>query len=308
MKIIYYFSDKGTLMDGWPAFHFYDELMRHGIEVELFNPLKYASPEMANVALLNRLSVGDVSLFMTPHNQQLIFSATLKSIRVLKIPTLLICFDNLIVPYMHEKICCDFDLVWLTSFENKDMFEQWGANTLFQPYAANPYTFMPHSGEDNGKVCFIGTPYGSRVNILNTLTSNNVEVDLYSKFSKESSVEKFAGNKFSYIKPFFDLVRFSHGRKIIKGAIKQSYLNNELPKGGINYYSSISQVQMSELYSNYALSLSSTTARNTGVLKKPVGVVNLRSFEIPMAGGLQFCFHNSELATYFKDGEEIVFL
>ncbi len=55
------------------------------------------------------------------------------------------------------------------------------------------------------------------------------------------------------------------------------------------------------------MSLSSTSARNTGILNHPVDIVNLRSFEVPMCGGLQFCAHFDEIAEYFEEGKEIVF-
>ena len=65
--------------------------------------------------------------------------------------------------------------------------------------------------------------------------------------------------------------------------------------------------ELNRIYSSYALSLASTSARNTDILREPVGVVNLRAFEIPMAGGLQFCRYNEELAGYFEEDKEIVF-
>lgn len=52
--------------------------------------------------------------------------------------------------------------------------------------------------------------------------------------------------------------------------------------------------------------LSFTDARSTGVLKRPVPIINLRHFELPMSGALQFTSYSDELASYFKDGEEII--
>ena len=65
--------------------------------------------------------------------------------------------------------------------------------------------------------------------------------------------------------------------------------------------------EISNVYANYALSLSSTAARNTGILRQPVSIINLRSFEVPMCGGIQFCQYNEELADYFEENKEILF-
>ena len=54
------------------------------------------------------------------------------------------------------------------------------------------------------------------------------------------------------------------------------------------------------------MALTTTAARNTGVLRHPLSIVNLRSFEIPMSGGLQICQYTDEMAEYFEDGKEIV--
>ena len=65
--------------------------------------------------------------------------------------------------------------------------------------------------------------------------------------------------------------------------------------------------ELYKVYSKYSLALSSTAARNTGVLKHSLYIVNFRSFEIPMSGGLQICQYTDEMAEYFDDGKEIIF-
>ena len=42
-------------------------------------------------------------------------------------------------------------------------------------------------------------------------------------------------------------------------------------------------------------------------LKIPLKIINLRAFEVPMSGGLNICKYNSELASYFEEGKEIIF-
>jgi spore maturation protein CgeB len=52
--------------------------------------------------------------------------------------------------------------------------------------------------------------------------------------------------------------------------------------------------------------LAFSEARNTGVLKKPVDIINLRSFEIPGSGGIQIIRYTDELNRFFKNYKNIV--
>jgi len=191
------------------------------------------------------------------------------------------------------------------------MFIRWGANGIFNPYAANPYFFKPQYEYEIEKITFIGTPYGSRVNMLNLLTENQINVCLYATLSSGSQ----NGNKskkriLDYLKPGYNLMKFNIGRKVILGAMMQKlFISDKLDIGNVHLKikPSAKLDELSTLYSNYALSLSSTAARNTAVLKKPINIVNLRSFEIPMCGGLQICSYFDELAEYFEEDKEIVF-
>jgi spore maturation protein CgeB len=312
MKILYFFEEKNTLMDKWQRHHIFDELKKHDIVVEVFNPLDFEDLVVANQKLLKKLKESDFDLFMTPHNEDKLFIPTLKSIKALSVPTLLICFDNLVIPFKYKKVCKLFDLVWLTQIETKYLFERWGANTLFLPYAANPFLFGPGDEveENINKVCFVGTPYGSRVNMLTSLISNDIEMDLFSNATDSTFIMESSSNIFSYVQPFLNLIRFSYGRRIILGAIKQKFFteNTLLPSSDlIEFHKPVPLDELGRVYSSYALCLSSTAARNTGVLNKPLNIINLRSFEIPMSGGLQICPYSKEIASYFEEGKEIVF-
>ncbi|HBN04508.1 MAG TPA: glycosyltransferase family 1 protein, partial [Bacteroidales bacterium] len=58
--------------------------------------------------------------------------------------------------------------------------------------------------------------------------------------------------------------------------------------------------------SAHSLSLNITELRNTYVLKKPIHKLHLRTFEIPMAGGLEFTSYTPEILNYFEPDKEIV--
>lgn len=310
MKILYFFEKKDTLMDDWQRFHIFDELMYHGISVKVINPLNYGDYSLANKAILNELEFGDFDLFMTPHNESLLFEATLKLIKNYQIPMLLICFDNLVTPYKHKNICSYYDLVWLTSIETESLFHKWGAKTIFLPYAANPLLFKPAVSKENNKVCFIGSPYGSRVNILNKVIESGIELDLYSKVIESNDENTYSKQRLSlYISPFLDLIRFSFGRKIILGAIKNKLLKPKVINrkfSNLSLYPPLPVNEIAKAYSQYSIALATTEVRNTGVLERPLHIVNLRSFEIPMSGGIQICKYSKELANYFEDGKEII--
>ena len=63
---------------------------------------------------------------------------------------------------------------------------------------------------------------------------------------------------------------------------------------------------MIALYSNFALSLNISELRDTYILKIPIHKIHLRTFEIPMSGGLEFTNYTDELASYFTEDKEII--
>jgi spore maturation protein CgeB len=74
----------------------------------------------------------------------------------------------------------------------------------------------------------------------------------------------------------------------------------------IQIFPSVSFKEMVELYSSFAISLGITDVRNTYLLKNPVLKLHLRTFEIPMSGGLQIINYTDEIASYFEDKKEII--
>lgn len=294
----------------WQKFHIFNELATHSINVELFNPLDFNSVQEANDNLIRRINKGGIDLFMTTSTEKDLYIDTLEDIKRKGLPTLLICFDNLTVPFNHKWIAPHFDLVWLTSIETKYLFDKWGVNSIFLPYAANPNIFQPSFNEDIERVLFIGTPYGSRCKMLNSLLDADIPVTLHAKSADIAKNIIPSGSKIDLAREIFRMLSFPIGRKLAYASLK-----NKFTKESMLHEKSINLIQnppvdvksMMGLYNDYALSLSSVTNRHTGVLSKPVLIVNLRSFEIPAAGGLLFCQYNPELDGYFNDGKEAVY-
>lgn len=299
----------------WQKYHIFDELATHNVEIELFNPLDYPSIDEANAQLLQRVKKNSFDLLMTTSTHKDLYIDTLEEIKKTGMPTLLICFDNLTIPFAHKKIASHFDLVWLTSIETKYLFDKWGVNSVFMPYAANPALYNPQT-EEKHRVVFIGTPYGSRCKMLNTLLDAGINVDLYGGkkslgVSKPVNASSTLEGRLKLMHSIKDMLRYPIGRRLALGSIKNklmqmSFLNEDSPN--LNHFGQLDMLQsMMGEYNSYDLALSSVTNRHTGVLKNPVLIVNLRNFEIAAAGGILFCQFNPELNSYFEDGKEAVY-
>lgn len=294
----------------WQKLHIFNELITHGVEIELFNPLKFDSFDEANDKVIERIKKGDVDLFMTSSTEKDLYIETLSIIKQHGTPTLLICFDNLTVPFTHKKISPHFDLVWLTSIETKYLFDKWGVNSIFMPYAANPNIGNPRFHKDNESVLFIGTPYGSRCKIINTLLDAEIPVSLHTRSTSVKSNFIPKNDNGEMCKEIFRMLSFPIGRKLAYASAKNKLLKQSPLHSNSKYLTLKDPVPFStmmDLYNEHALSLTSVSNKHTGVLKKPVLIVNLRSFEIPAAGGLIFSLFNPELNGYFEDGKEAVY-
>lgn len=315
-SILYYFSDRGSIMDQWQLHHFINELKTSNINFELFNPIRYDSLASACDSLLTllRTNRAKYSLFFTGAFDNSLPPHVLSQIKELGIPTLLICFDNLHAPYLHKKIAPHFDLVWLTSFETEYIFKKWGANTIFQPYAANPYFFKPSSSPEINSVGFIGTPYGTRMKKLELLANHQIPVSIYSDsfFNQASPQEKKSRTIQEKAQHAINLINFPIGRKILYSELKNLFKHTVskprdfIKNDSIHLFPSVSANKMVDLYSSLAISLGITDVRNTYLLNKPVYKLHLRTFEIPMCGGLQIVNYTPEIASYFEDEKEII--
>ena len=317
MRILYFFQEIGTPMFQWQRVHIINELEHHNCFITTFNPLMYATPEESNEALINHLKNNNYDLFFTNVGyHKALFPDTVEQIKIMGIPTLCLRCDNLIIPFNDKKLAPHFDLIWLTAKETKYLYDKWGATTFFAPYAANPFVFKYNSvGSIVRKVCFIGTPYGSRSIMINSLTRGDVAVDAYYKKNGASNTQtENMEVKSNLIFPsssnvLFHRMLFPQGRKVMMGSIINK-LKGEQKIEENCYLSSLSGVkpeEQADIYGRYALCLASTSTNHTDILKNPLKIINLRNFEIPMSGGIEICKYNPELADYFEDGKEIIF-
>jgi spore maturation protein CgeB len=313
MNILYYFAETNAYMQQWQRFHLLDELQRAGHTVTVYNPLSFASIDEANERLSEtiRMARQPFDLFMNCTPSRLLYKESMQQLKKLGIPSLLICFDNLHAPFIHKEIAPFFDLVWLTSYETQYLFDQWKCHSLFLPYAANPYLFKPDFGEELLSVGFIGTLYDDRVIRVNRLTEHQIPCTLYSDgfFAKENaSLGKLLTYK-ETVRQMMNLSTFSIGRKVAYGTVKNKWFPEVKQLHRNDFLAlkhSVPFEQMNAVYSNHALSLGISELRNTFVLKHPVHKIHLRTFEIPMCGGLQIAPYRDEVAGYFEEDKEII--
>ncbi|MDR0558789.1 MAG: glycosyltransferase, partial [Prevotellaceae bacterium] len=314
MNILFIYIDDGSWFNNCAKIHFINELEREGHKLFFFNPDLYLSVVQANEILsaIIKENRNSYDLIVHLHGDEILFPDTVKQIKRTGIPTLLICFDNLQSPFMHKNIAPHFDLVWLTSFETKSMFEKWGCKCIFLPYAANPHNLYPDFSEEINAVGFVGTPYGTRIHKINKLIDNNIECSVYSSSLINNGFTAREKKKKPLIKiDRYDimLMRYSIVKRILISNILKKIISQ--PDGlslspCLTVKPSVTLEQMNRLYSNHSLSLNITEVWDTYLLKKPVHKLHLRTFEIPMCGGLQFAPYIEELAGYFEDGKEIV--
>lgn len=317
MTIFYFFRELNTPMYWWQRIHFFDELERNNIHIITFNPLDYQDLDEANDKLLDVMKeTPQIDLFMNCDDSDCLYKESIKQINKMGIPSLLICWDNLEVPFKHKAIAPYFDIVWITSIETKYLFEKWGCkNIIFQSFAANPYVFNQQNNVNQiNTVGFIGSPYGSRVNKINELLTNGISCSVYSDSlfkvgynTSQGGVQKY--HLYDVARKAVRYMRFPIGRQVLYTTIKNKLINKPslyTDSSYLNCEKSVSDREMIRLYNEFALSLNISELRDTYISRKPIHKVHLRAFEIPMSGGLEFASYTKEVASYFEDGTEIV--
>ena len=317
MKILYFFQEQDTPMFRWQRVHFIDELNRHGCEFDCINPLTFESAVEANEHVIHLLDSCRFDLFFTNVcYEKVLFPETLVRIKEMGIPSLCLRCDNLVIPFNDKVLAPYFDLIWLTSWETQFLYDKWGCTTFFAPYAANPFLFQYRNDHPiTHKVCFIGTPYGSRANMINALTEGEIPIDLFYGNNTQSKVLSNSDVTYRKIQTpsrtsvLFHRLLFPQGRKVLLGTIKNRITGHISINSSVflTHLPSVQPQDQGDLYSEYALALASTSTNHTDILRHPLKIINLRNFEIPMSGGIEICRYNPELADYFEDGKEIVF-
>lgn len=312
MKILYYFWNDGSYMYTWQHHHIFDDLSHHGIEIVVLNPYNYSSLDEANEACINELNNCKYDLFMTDRAEDMLYPSTLKNIINMGIPRLLINFDNQMDPYRGFELTQYFDMVMLLNIDNNPIYDKYKCPYVFAPYASNPYFFTDMRSNQISKTCFVGTPYGTRCRPINVLLRAEHGVDLFAN-NKSINDQRTIGSGLSSLdkmRAAYKMTQSPSGWKVLQSALLVKFVKQEvldIESNSLTVYPALDLNEMNKMYSNYALSISMPEARNTGYLKKPVDIVRLRNFEIPMCAGLQISRYYKELAGFYEEDKEILF-
>ena len=304
----------------WHYFHYIEELKHYGVEFEIFNIKNMPSEDFESpMVQILKERAKEFSFFFTGLNDGQLSVQTIKFIKSLGIPTVLICFDNLSIPYAHRKLAPHFDLVWLTSYETEPLFRRWGSHTVVLPYAANPYRFLRSSDEEIPCVGFIGKLYGARRDKIKILSDHSIPTRIYADQSNNGE-EGWSQPKILFLDKISSgwnllskkksLMLFDEGRVLIRGDIKKAFTRGiherTKLKECVQFLPSPSFEDMIKLYTSFSLSIGITEVWNTYLLNTPLYKLHLRTFEIPMCGGLQITHRTKELEGYFTDNKEII--
>lgn len=314
MDILYLFRDLPTVMYQWQHYHIIDELSNYGCYFDIVSPDDFDSLEHYYESVINKTNSKHYQIIMTCLGDSFLTVDFVEQLRSTGSKTLLFCPDNLVVPFNHRNIAPHFDLVWLTSVETEYLFKRWGCNTVFLPYAANPNFLSPPSdknvvSERKRRVCFVGTPHGSRIKTINLLLDNNVPVTIFCSKQYAEQRTKIQASPSEVIHKALDKIRFSIGRKLLLALIIDKVKREELHTDSsyLEIKEPVPITDLPKIYNSYYIVLSFSEAESSAYLKKPVDIVNLRNFEIPMSGGVQFVRATEELKRYFQNNEEIIF-
>lgn len=312
--IYYYFPATLSYMHTWQNTHFINELQHYNIHFKIFNPIETNNIE-ENILKSIKQNKPQISFFMTSVFDNEISPSLIKSIKELGIPTLLIAFDNISIPYRHKKIAKYFDLVWITSHETEYLFKKWQAKTIFLPYAANPFIFKPINEKEINSIGFIGSLYGMRAKRILDISRHNLPIEIYGKPLDQKQNNPNHSTLFDMISfrlfTLFNLSKFPIGRQCIIGNINRRLFYSNIDVDTLNELSDchkgpVTFENMIKLYSNLSLTLGISELWDTLSLKNPIHKIHLRAFEIPMSGGLQITSYNNEITEYFEPDKEII--
>ena len=331
MHVLYYSNNSGSFMHQWPQYHFIAELQAEGHTVTNINSMEKLGrngtlTEYSEILLQKVRKImekGQADMFFTATGDDGLDGAVVREIRRMGLPAVLMCCDDLSVPFLHKNIASSFDLVWGTSRENQSLLRSYGARTIMIPYAANPYIFRPVKVEESRELGFIGRCYGARGIHLSAIASAGLPTQIYGKAPKavyEKDGKKSipltrAMKSFRSVGPYtYQSLFFPIGRRCVLGALKRSFLeyvrhssvNNSLSES-VSCFPGPPFEDMGATYSKLALSLGSMELHSTYVLKKPTMCIHLREFEAPMCGAVHLTNRWSELQEYFEEGKEMLF-
>lgn len=305
IKIVYITRHTMHLNTQWMEKNFIAELEKHDVQITLFKMFD----DCSNINELDAC-LSSSQMLISDLLDDYLTSELVQRLDSFRNPKLLIAYDNLSIPFKHKKSSTLYDLVWVTSEETRSILDLYGAKTIFMPYAANPYIRVPNRGARIKGVTFVGSLYGARRSILKFIADIGIQVNIYSdQIRLKESVPLWSALRNSEIFNVHEYLRFSVGRKCLLSALLKSMKREPvslIQSDKVRYSKSLGYYDIPQVYTDSDFCINITELWNTYLLKNPVHKLHLRTFEIPMFGGLQVCKRFPEISQYFEEGKEIL--
>ena len=298
MNVLFITKDSKVNMVTWQKFHFAEEVKAAGHEPYFVS----INDNIESITrLLERCKIDILVSGISDDIYLMKIIAVMDSCKnAFKI---LACYDNLQSTRNYLRLISYFDRVWLTSKENYNYFSSIHSDVMFQPYASRALDF--HSVKDkHNSICFLGTPYGYRLRLLNEIARAEVPVSVYSSALSKSE-SSIVGEKVNF-KALRSLEVSSISFKMLVAKLYAALFGENKIDSKIELFDSPDFGRMKSVYSSHRYALNSLELRNTGYLPTPVLKIHLRTFEIPMCSGLQIARRCDEITDYFTDGKEIL--
>jgi spore maturation protein CgeB len=157
-----------------------------------------------------------------------------------------------------------------------------GANPIYFQEAANPKIYKPYNVAKSIDVSFAGSRYGDRTTLVNEISKNDININVYGNGWKQKSIKKIIKNLIN---------KRSHNE-----LIKSSYLNT---------FHSLSDLDYIKLYSRSKINLGFSSCGETHNSER-ILQIKLRDFEAPMSGAFYMTEYQPEIEDFFLEDKEIV--
>jgi hypothetical protein len=271
--------------------HYVSELKSKGYTVDVIYFDDFGSKQLFN-KYIDIIDKTKYLYFFTDLNDNNFHISTLKKF-TFGIKSILLCPDNMMVPFNHLAISKYFSIVWLFDDCNYRLFKLFRANYKHLPWASKSFVFEKNFDEKQyiNRVAFVGSLNPSRIIAINKLLASGIPVDVYGDNNTSSSIHKSYKH---FLKGFFksplrtvlNLFFNYYGLLVLFSRLysykKNNSLNSSSPFLNILPFTD----DFPGIYYKYKLSLVVENLKSTAIYKNPIKITNLRPFEIISSGGI----------------------
>ncbi len=184
-----------------------------------------------------------------------------------------------------------------------------GANPIYFQEAANPNVYKPYNLPLKFDVTFIGAAYGERLEYIQYLFNQGIDIQVWGPGWKNFSVNPIFKTK-RIAKKLMTAEGWQKVKERLAGMVRAKELFQKKDKRIILpdkiLGSPLSDFEMIQIYSCSKINLGFSSCGETHKTDKRILQIRLRDFEIPMSGGFYMVEYMPELEEFFKIEKEIV--